>query len=238
MIINFFTNTLGFVAGRTNRALFKKALLISYVVGITACTTTAPDGPVNTVTGIWLVHAIDEQPVISDTPVTLTFKENGRVSGFAGCNQYSGVGSMNDERATFSAPVSTRRMCIEELAQQEQRLFKALTQARYYNYNGNKNIVVYNKEDQAVLKLSRAKDSVATDQSGNVQYLCEGAGVVSMRQVNAEVIELTIADKQPLLTRTRSASGARYAGKEIIFHHQRNEALLDYDNQRFGCQQR
>ena len=129
-------------------------------------------------------------------------------------------------------------MCIEELAQQEQRLFKALTQARYYNYNDNKNIVVYNNEDQAVLKLSRAKDSVATDQSGNVQYLCEGAGVVSMRQVNAEVIELTIADKQPLLTRTRSASGVRYAGKEIVFHHQQNEALLDYDNQRFGCQQR
>ncbi|QPG04303.1 META domain-containing protein [Salinimonas marina] len=198
---------------------------------------TAPR-PVNTVVGVWQVNTIGEKAVIPTSPVTLMLNPTGRVRGFSGCSQYSGRGSMNDEMATFATPASTAQNCIEGLASQERRLFSALQSAHHYRYTTGTALTVYNDNDETVLTLKQTDQVLPEAKTNETQYICEGAGVVTVRNVSEQVIELTIAQEQPLLSKTRSPNGSRYAGKEIIFHHHQGEALLEYEGQRFGCQQR
>ena len=217
----------------------RAALALVMILGLTACVTSSePVGPVNTIVGVWQVESIRGQTVVPTTPVTIMLNSNGRIQGFSGCSQYSGMGSMNDERATFGPPVSTAQNCIESLAGQERNLFSALEDAHSYRYTTGSSIVVYEQNEEPVLTLQQTDQPLPSAKSSETQYICEGAGVVTARNISEQVIELTIAQEQPLLSKTPSPNGDRYAGKGIIFHHYQREALLEYEGQRYGCQQR
>ena len=217
----------------------RTALALVALLGLSACVSSSESpGPVNTVLGVWQVKSISGQAVIPTAPVTVMLNSNGRIRGFSGCSQYSGIGSLNDEMATFGAPVSTAQSCIEDLASQERNLFSALKHAHHYRYTTGSSIVVYNQNEAPVLTLQQTDQSLPTAKNNETQYICEGAGVVTVRNISEQVIELTIAQEQPLLSKTRSPNGARFAGREIIFHHHQGEALLEYEGQRYGCQQR
>lgn len=75
--------------------------------------------------GVWVLQTMNGDTI--DPRITISFPEEGRVSGSAPCNSYSGVQSAPLPWFKVAGIASTRRAC-PELAL-EQRYFEALTTA-------------------------------------------------------------------------------------------------------------
>ena len=52
--------------------------------------------------------------VIEGSGVTLNFGADNRVSGFAGCNQFSSTYTINAGALSFAPIASTRRACVDD----------------------------------------------------------------------------------------------------------------------------
>jgi heat shock protein HslJ len=65
---------------------------------------------------------------LAGTTLTMAFSPDGRVSGSAGCNNYSATYTFADESLRFGPAATTRRMCAdpERIMEQEQQFLKAL----------------------------------------------------------------------------------------------------------------
>ncbi len=62
-----------------------------------------------------------------DTPLTVTFAADGRISGFSGCNTFIGRYDVDDQALSVGPLASTRRACATpELQTQEQRFLNDL----------------------------------------------------------------------------------------------------------------
>lgn len=66
--------------------------------------------------------------VLADTNITMTFATDGRVSGSAGCNNYTGNFTQDADKLSFGATAATRKMCArpEGIMEQEQLFLKSL----------------------------------------------------------------------------------------------------------------
>jgi len=86
----------------------------------------------------WLLESLGPsgnlRPALTTTEVTLTFSDDRRVSGGAGCNSYFGqYASTTDGALSISALGSTKMFCQEPgVMQQEQDFLDALSAAEQY----------------------------------------------------------------------------------------------------------
>ena len=77
--------------------------------------------------GVWIVEDINRTGIIDNSRLTLTFGEDGRVSGSTNCNGFSGTYTVDGAKLTLSALTMTRRACLAEaLSNQEQKYTNAL----------------------------------------------------------------------------------------------------------------
>ena len=77
--------------------------------------------------GVWIVEDINRTGIIDNSRLTLTFGEDGRVSGSTNCNGFSGTYTVDDAKLTLGALMMTRRACLAEaLSRQEQKYTSAL----------------------------------------------------------------------------------------------------------------
>ena len=63
-------------------------------------------------------------------PVSLSFQDGHRASGFAGCNGYSSQVDLGAQAVSFKVIVTTRMLCEPEAMDTEQRYIKALDATR------------------------------------------------------------------------------------------------------------
>jgi heat shock protein HslJ len=78
--------------------------------------------------------------LLSGTEVTMQFATDGRVSGSAGCNQYTGSYTHDGSTLRFSPAAATRRMCArpEGIMEQEQQFLKSLEMVTNAMQEGDK----------------------------------------------------------------------------------------------------
>ncbi|MBJ6373139.1 META domain-containing protein [Sedimentitalea arenosa] len=77
--------------------------------------------------GSWRVEDINNAGVIDNSQTSLSFSEDGTVSGRAGCNQYSGSYTREGDRLTFGPLAVTQRACLPALADQERKFLDAVS---------------------------------------------------------------------------------------------------------------
>ena len=65
------------------------------------------------------VEWIGERPLIDRSYLTVTLGEDNRAYGNAGCNHWFGSYELDGQRLRFSNLGSTRKMCAEEIMEQE-----------------------------------------------------------------------------------------------------------------------
>ena len=91
----------------------------------------------------WRLVELNGQPVIGTEPLTLNFGTDGRVSGYGGCNQFSGEYRQNGASLRIGPLLSTRRACLEPaLNTQETAYFQALESTTRYSIEGGQ-LVLY-----------------------------------------------------------------------------------------------
>jgi heat shock protein HslJ len=114
-----------------NRLMYVPPFVASLVLVLAGC--AAPSGSPGSgfttpeLAGTrWVVTSIDGQAP-SGPALTADFGNDGRVSGDAGCNSYSGPFIQDGRKVQFGELLSTRRACVDDGRQrQENRLLKIL----------------------------------------------------------------------------------------------------------------
>lgn len=77
--------------------------------------------------------------LVAGSTVTLQFLADGKVAGFAGCNQYTAGYEADGSKLRISAPASTRRLCPDTgVMEQEQAFLKALEAVSTMRMEGNR----------------------------------------------------------------------------------------------------
>ena len=95
----------------------------------------------------WRLVELNGQPVAGTEPLTLSFGTEGQVSGYGGCNQFSGPYTQSGASLRFGPLASTRRACLEPaLSEQETAYFAALESTTRYSIEGGQ-LVLYSGID-------------------------------------------------------------------------------------------
>jgi heat shock protein HslJ len=119
--------------GRTAPAL--AVLTIAGVVGACSPDSAAPSAATLAGTS-WTVATINGGRVIANAPPTMEFSTDRRVSGTTGCNQYSGLFSIEGNRITVGAMASTQMLCASASTEQEAAFLNGLGGAVAWRING------------------------------------------------------------------------------------------------------
>ncbi|WP_162409620.1 META domain-containing protein [Acuticoccus sediminis] len=111
-------------------------------------------GPVE-VDGAWRIIAVDREvlPEWARKDATMNFDRDGRVSGQAVCNTFSGRYNRRGSDIIIDGVASTRKFC-DRSAEYENRIFKALEQVDRVETGENQTIVLSSK-GTARLRLRR-----------------------------------------------------------------------------------
>jgi heat shock protein HslJ len=89
---------------------------------------------VDTLTGVWTVVGYNngKAAVVSvkvGTEITATFGTDGRLSGSAGCNTYSGAYQVNGTEIAIGQVAATQKMCLDADVMSQEQLFLGAIQA-------------------------------------------------------------------------------------------------------------
>jgi len=99
------------------------------------CVETASPADANTGDNTaWILETLGDAGVTGNSPVTIRFGDDGRVSGNSGCNNYTGNYTREGERLEIARNlVSTRRACLSDAAMaQEQKFLETLSAMTSY----------------------------------------------------------------------------------------------------------
>ena len=106
--------------------------------------TFQPRKSVGLVGTTWSATGINngKQAVVSLAPgseVTAIFASDGRMSGTAGCNSYSAAYTVDGNKISIEAPISTKMACADPtVTEQEAAYLTALTKATTYRVDGDR----------------------------------------------------------------------------------------------------
>jgi len=119
----------------------KKWLVISLCVGMTilaACTSSGSQQGGDLTGKVWALTELMGKPPMDGTGISAEFTADGKVSGSAGCNRYSGTYTLSGSNITFSSPMaSTMMMCEQAVMDQESAYMQALGEAKTFAIQGD-----------------------------------------------------------------------------------------------------
>ena len=100
----------------------------------TACSSPASQTGGGDLTGkVWALTQLAGKPPVAGTGISAQFGADGKVSGSAGCNRYTGTYTTSGNSITFSSPMATTMMmCDAPVMEQESAYLKALGEAKTY----------------------------------------------------------------------------------------------------------
>ena len=120
--------------------LFKPTIAAVATVLISACATpgsnmsSSQPASLNILqAGEWKVKDIGGQGVIDNSPATLLFSKDGKLSGNASCNRLIASYTVNGTKLTISPAGTTMMACAPALMNQEQKLVDLLSTVTSYS---------------------------------------------------------------------------------------------------------
>jgi heat shock protein HslJ len=131
----------------------KKLLCILILCIIASCNDTTPDLSKSLI-GKWKVVSINDKIVSEKSKALIEFKEDGKIGGNNGCNNFFGSFSLKDSNIKFGLMGSTKMLCHEEANLTEMTFNKAISTASTIEHKDD-TIVIKSKED--VIEAKRVK---------------------------------------------------------------------------------
>lgn len=105
--------------------------------------------------GEWVVEDIAAGEVIDPARATLAFGPDGRVVGWASCNQYATEAVLTGEGISFGAAAVTRRACPEALMGQEHRFVDALSRVAGFDLDPTGALLLKDAEGAPLIRARR-----------------------------------------------------------------------------------
>jgi heat shock protein HslJ len=101
------------------RAVALVAAMSIAVIVVTCSPTARPSPGVSLVDTSWTVATINGGDVVPNAPPTMTFSNEGRVTGSSGCNQYTASYQLDGNKLAIGAIASTMMLCEGAQSAQE-----------------------------------------------------------------------------------------------------------------------
>ncbi|GAB3006850.1 META domain-containing protein [Cyclobacterium sediminis] len=121
----------------TMNLYFKSGLFLLFTVFLFSCNSE----PVELADHDWKVTDLSGSPASKSelAKLSLEFKDGKEIGGFAGCNDYRGGATYNEEQIQFSTLYTDNRSC--KLKQLEKRFLSNLESSKQYSYYAGKLIL-------------------------------------------------------------------------------------------------
>ena len=100
-----------------------------------------------------------EVDVVAGTTPTANFGEDGRVGGSTGCNNYGGTYEVRGDMITIGRLVSTRRACLDQNANEQERRFLAALEAANRFRLSSSRLTIFADRGRTVLNLVSSSPS-------------------------------------------------------------------------------
>lgn len=108
---------------------------------------------------IWVVESLNDSPLVETTVISAEFTEDGKVSGTAGCNSYSGTYTTSGSEIEIKQPMaSTMMACPEPVMNQETKYFQALAAAKSFRIQASKLTLKDSNGTELVTYVVQAQD--------------------------------------------------------------------------------
>lgn len=116
-----------------------------------AAETHAADTPSVSLTGAqWLVTEIAGASIENSISVSLSFDEDGRVSGSSGCNRYFAGYKVDNNKMTFGPVAGTKMMCGPAAMNVEHSFLSLLHKAATFSASNTGGLVIAAKNGDAI----------------------------------------------------------------------------------------
>lgn len=97
-----------------------------------SCSNSPTEANEETLIGYWQVEAIQEESIMAKTKINLIFNQEFKLSGKASCNNLASNYTQSDNSLTFGPVITTRKMCVPKVMEQESKLLNALTRVKRF----------------------------------------------------------------------------------------------------------
>jgi heat shock protein HslJ/membrane-bound inhibitor of C-type lysozyme len=192
-----------------------------------------PGQQVDLVGTSWTVERIEE--LVADRAATTIRFEEGRVSGRAGCNQYTGSLQAAPGMLRVSETATTRMACPPPVMQQETRFLKSLAAVRTARRDGDR-VLLLDETGHVRLQLAPAPVALGPPRRTRV-YDCAGGPALALSEADGEAVDAWLSDGRRRLPRVPAASGARYTDGQVSVWNKGAEVLLEREGQSWQCQE-
>ncbi|MGI9309881.1 MAG: META domain-containing protein [Gammaproteobacteria bacterium] len=129
-----------------------KTCLISVVILIAGCGGGKPQEPLDNTA--WRAIEIKNSAAAPEVVSTLIIEGNTVARGAGGCNNFTGVATIETNTISFSKIAATRRMCDETANQQELSYFDALATVSGF-VRDNQDLKLENAAGDVVIVLNQ-----------------------------------------------------------------------------------
>ena len=99
----------------------------------------------------WIIEDIGGRGIIDSSRVTIVLSEDGRISGRATCNNYSGSYDRDSEDFRTRDIAVTNRACVEALARQEAEFLRILRGASRTSTANDGSVVISNPSGESLI---------------------------------------------------------------------------------------
>ncbi len=118
------------------------ALAVLAAIALPACAITSRDATTELPGTSWELVEIDGAAPAADPPPTLTFEDDGTVSGSGGCNTFSGGVTIDGTSLSFGPLASTQMACPDPVGQEEQAFLLAMDEVTEYTIDDEGRLVL------------------------------------------------------------------------------------------------
>jgi putative lipoprotein len=138
--------------------------------------------------GVWIIESIGGMLVNRARPPTITFGEDGRVSGFGGCNRFNGGYTQKGAKVSFTPVMMTMMACAAANTNQlESALGAALQGDATYVVNGDGLLTLTGANGTEITAMQAPELKLA-----GTSWTVEGMGVVAVVSGSEPGIAFTV----------------------------------------------
>jgi heat shock protein HslJ len=116
----------------------------------------------------WYLIAIEDDAAVPGSEPTAYFASDGSLSGYTGCNSYSGRFTASGDQITITGLASTGAACPEPQLTQETVFLQGLSQAQRFEVSDTR-LRLYTTVNAALFFLSTPPEPVEPDEPDNVE---------------------------------------------------------------------
>jgi heat shock protein HslJ len=101
----------------------KPSLALVAVLALAGCAITSRDATTELPGTSWTLADLDGAEPVGETPPSITFNDDGSVTGTTGCNSFNGEVTIEGTELTFGPLATTRMACVDPAASEQEQAF-------------------------------------------------------------------------------------------------------------------